>query len=212
MSQPMINSVRVVNDSLRVVLSAPLQVPAPQVNVLPEALHWWSSPLFQTLLGGILAVGAGFLMEVVRDWRRSRGLRRRLAKELEMIVNVLGQLDRALDGEAERVRELLADVEILKLGYARSKDALASALEPFLLRDVDTWFATLRYFCQSTTARAVGLIQVKDRNKSDGPAVDTAKKGLLDAREEGHNLMAHGKSLARLLRQAWPKPPGEFQR
>jgi len=205
MTHPVVTAVRVVNDSVRVVLSTPIHVPEPKIVVMPEAHAWSSSPLIQTFLGGLLAVGAGIATEMFREWRRGHKLRHQLAKEVDMLVAVLGELDHALEGDGESVRERLADIDVLRDGFNRSHDSLATLLEPFVLRDVNAWYARLRFFGQGTMARAVGLIQARDRNEEGAAVIADAHQGLVAARKETRELVAEGGRLATVLRAFRPR-------
>jgi len=102
------HAVRIVNDSLQVVVGGPpIQVPPAQVVLAPDR-GLWASPMFQTLLGGVLAVIGGVGTELFRKWRTDHSKRVKLTKAIETPLRALhyGQLANAaretLSAETQR--------------------------------------------------------------------------------------------------------------
>ncbi len=78
--------IRVANDTTRV--AAETLSRSVQVIVPSPAIHWWTSPLLQTMLGGTLAVAGGMYMQ----WQQRRTERKRDLRAL------IAQLKLMLEG------------------------------------------------------------------------------------------------------------------
>src|SRR6266850_4183782 len=137
--------VRVLNDSLWVVLTAPIHLPPAQVVEVPEKHSLWASPMFQTLLGGALAVVGGVGTEMFRKWRGDHGERVTVTKAIETplreLCELLGDWSRR-HHRPEGVR--LADAqECMRLwGYGERTRSLWAGLEDNALeRGLEDWYA-----------------------------------------------------------------------
>ena len=139
------HAVRIVNDSLQVVVGGPpIQVPPAQVVLAPDR-GLWASPMFQTLLGGVLAVIGGVRTELFRKWRTDHSKRVKLTKAIETPLRALCALLRDWSRRHHRpegVRLAYAQECMRLWTYGERTRSLWAELEDNALeREVEDWYA-----------------------------------------------------------------------
>lgn len=184
MPHRVVQTVRVLNDTLRVVLADPVALPAPVVNVVPETKHWWSMPLFQTLMGGLLAVGGGMVLELFRTWLRGHRLRSRLSAEVLLVNGMLHKLYETLavpEREGFRVTQELATAMD---GYDRLADVVASVLTPSIVHEVKVWYRDVEQHRQKMTGLLATLGNVLTMQPSSEADIDRTRVAISEHREK----------------------------
>lgn len=176
--------VRVVNDSLRVL------IPLTSIRV-DDRLAW-----LPAAVGGILAVGAGIVTEIYREWRRDVRIRRRLAREVLTISKLIEEIVEQLPQDPRRARAVSDEIHALRAGYDGSRETLTLLLDPPLLRDVHAWYLRLRHFCQGVTARVGSFEMASMQLDADAEVLGRIADGLLDGRGEATDLLASGRRIA----------------
>lgn len=168
-------------DSLVKVSLAKHQAPV-QVNLQVEP--WWQWPLFQTFLGGVLAVGAGYLATVVNERiaraRERRALVTRITYDIKRVQVVLVAVGRSR-GKDTHVggSPIRRDLGSVANDVSAVFDRLHLIGDPDLEERIVRWYELVRSALGHATATEAVRRAVRLREgTSDTPDVRTAAENV----------------------------------